>query len=170
MSCSGWRLESQSKFERRICKQLLRTASQWLQMTRTFFLRHPGHNSACLLRQLAAGIQIIAPHTVLRVAVAALIEVQEITTMQHVPLTDDMCLHVAVLSCGEYSAMDMSLSMASVVDANKWRNVSICEHQHMTFGRFLTLINDAPYIIYVPHVLYLTKTSKAFRISELHSS
>ena len=84
MSCSGWRLESLSKLERRICKQLLRTASQWLQMTRTYFLRHPGHNSACLLRQLAAGIHIITPHKVLRVAVAALMEVQEITTTQHV--------------------------------------------------------------------------------------
>ena len=93
-------------------------------MTRTFCLRHPGHNSACLLRQLAAGIHIITPHKVIRVAVAALMEVQEITTMQHVPLTDDMCVHVAVLSCGEYCAMDMSLSMAGVVDANKWRNIS----------------------------------------------
>ena len=53
-------------------------------MTRTFFLRHPGHNSACLLRQLAAGIQIITPHKVLRVVVAALMEVQEITRTQHV--------------------------------------------------------------------------------------
>ena len=62
-----------------------------------------------------------------RVAVAALMEVEEITTMQHVPLTDDMCVHVAVLSCGEYCAMDMSVSMAGVVDANKWRNILICE-------------------------------------------
>ena len=53
-------------------------------MTRTYFLRHPGHNSACLRRQLAAGIHIITPHRVLRVAVAALMEVQEITTTQDV--------------------------------------------------------------------------------------
>ena len=105
-------------------------------MTRTFCLRRPGHNSACLLRQLAAGKHIITPHEVIRVPVAALMEVQEITKTQHVPLTDDMCLHVAVLSCGEYCAMDMSLSMAGVVDGQQMAEYLTCEHQHMTFGRF----------------------------------
>ena len=128
--------ESLSKLERRICNQLLRTASQWLQMTRTFCLRHPGHNSACLLRQLAAGIHIITPHNVIRVAVAAPMEVQEITTMQHVPLTDDMCVHVAVFVVWRVLCDGHVVEHGRCCGCQQMAEYLICEHQHMTFGRF----------------------------------
>ena len=66
---------------------------------------------------------------------------EQLPNFKRTPPTGDMCVHVAVLSCGESCAMDMSLIMACVVNANKWRNISFAKHQHMTFAWFLTLMS-----------------------------